>query len=114
MSDDHSGGELPADPFSSYDAERAAREVGGVTVAALQRARQDRLTIGAFEHPHKIKWLNVVTIRLYLDGQQTGALDLDLDEVQGMIAALLQAASICWGVPPGAILPPPGEPGTEP
>ncbi len=41
-----------------------------------------------------------------LNGTQTDAIDLSLSEVEGMITALLEAASTCWGVPPGDVLPP--------
>jgi len=108
MTGDHDQDDLPADPVSSHDADRIAKHVGGTVIAALQRAHHDRLTIGAYEHPHGMRSLNAVTIRMYdLDGAQTDAIDLSLSEVQGMITALLEAVSACWGIAPGTMLPPP-------
>jgi hypothetical protein len=99
----------PADPFSSYDAERIAKETGGVILATLQRGNQDRLTIGAFEHPHKMRSLNVVTIRMMLDGKPTDGIDLGIEDVDAIFAALHEAVHICWPSPPG----PPFEPVTD-
>jgi hypothetical protein len=90
----------PADPFSSYDAERIAKDTGGVILATLQRGNQDRLTIGALEHPHKMRSLNAVTVRLYRNGEQTESLDLGIEDVDAIFKALRQAVHICWPAPP--------------
>ena len=107
MTDDQ--GELPNNPFRPYDTERIAKEMGGVILATIERGNHARLTIGAFEHPHKIRSLNVVTIRMYLDGKQTGAIDLDISDVDAIFTALGQAVHICWPAPPD----PPAEPRTD-
>ena len=102
----HDADEMPADPFGSHDAERITKEAGGETIAVLQRAGQDRLTVGAYTHPHNMPSLNTVTITMHLDGKQTDRVDLSLSEVQGLLTGLLEAVSECWGVPPGEALPP--------
>lgn len=96
-------GALPADPFSSHDAERIAKYTGGAVLAALQRAHKDRLTIGAWTHPSGDRSLNTATLRMYApDGNQIDALDLSVSEAGGMVSALLEAVTECWGPqPPG-------------
>ena len=71
----------------------------------LERAGQDRLTIGVLKHPH-LQSLNQVAIRMWLDGEPTDAINLGLAEVLDMIKALREAVVICWPPPPQ----PPEEP----
>jgi hypothetical protein len=106
------GEELPADPFTPYDAERIARETGGEHVAVLQRAGQDRLTIGVLKHPH-LGSLNQVAIRMWLGGKPTDAINLGLAEVLDMIKALREAVVICWPPPPEGRWPVPWRNGPE-
>jgi hypothetical protein len=86
-------GPAPRDPFTAYDTERATKEAGGQILATTVRANQDRLTIGAYIHP-QLASLNCVTLRMYLDGKQTDALNFSADETLALITALRRAAEI--------------------
>lgn len=103
---DNGGAELPGDPFVSYDGECIAREEGGQVTGRIIRNSKDRLTIGAYRHPHNMQSLNLVTIRMYRDGKQTETLNLGDLEVQEVFRALHEAVAVCWPSEPDPPLTP--------
>ena len=54
MSDN--SGELPRDPFSSYDAERIAKETGGQITGSVVWEGKTRLTVGATRKTKSARW----------------------------------------------------------
>lgn len=95
--------QMPGDPFSSYDAERIAKETGGQITARIVWEGVTRLTIGALEHPHETmrRTLNTVAVRIYdLDGQLAGEIRLGANDVDDVFRGLHEAVAICWPAPP--------------
>jgi hypothetical protein len=108
-------GELPRDPFSSYDAERIAKETGGQITGSVVWEGKTRLTVGAIERGI---WPNLVGIRIFgIDGKKTSEINLGYDDVDTVMRALGEALRICWPAQPDPRLeprtdwsqPPPGD-----
>jgi len=94
MSDEHDqpGGDLPADPFKAYDAERIAKETGGEILGTIHRAGAARLDIGYLKHA--LKSLDQVTIRIYdYDGEPAGMFNLGGQDCLLMIRCLQEGAA---------------------
>lgn len=86
----------PDDPFTPYELEMIAREAGGTTIGTWYEGDKLRVTVGAFEHPHKMASLNYVTIRTHRDGKQTDRLNLAARDMITLMGVLRQAAMTCW------------------
>jgi hypothetical protein len=91
-------GQLPRDPFSSYDSERIAKETGGQITGSVVWEGKTRLTIGAIERGI---WPNLVGIRIFdWNGNPAGEINLGPDDADTVMRALGEAYHICWPAPP--------------
>lgn len=100
MSNSSGGGELPADPFGSHDAEKVTKEVGGQILGSIERANgAGLLTVGFLEGP--LRSLNQVSIRMFRDGDAAAVINLGPEEAYDVANWLRTAAGMCTGpLPP--------------